>query len=207
MIVLSAPSGGGKSTVLKALREFDKTLDYSVSVTSRPPRNGEMEGKSYFFVSEQEFKKLIAEGKFIEWAVVHNHYYGTRRDIVDKKLGDGKDILLDLDFQGGLNLKGQMPKDTLLIFLLPPSMDILERRLRGRGLDDEQVIQLRLKNAVDEITHCFGYDYVVVNDDLNETINIIGKIIKAERWRGSRLKLVVSKEPALEQHLGKINKT
>jgi guanylate kinase len=196
LIVLSAPSGGGKSTVLKSILDGDDNIEYSVSVTSRKPRKGEVNGKSYHFVSADEFKRHIDEERFLEWAVVHNHYYGTRRDIIEEKLARKIDIILDLDFQGGLNVKKQMP-DSLLIFLLPPSMEILEKRLRARNLDDEETIMLRLRNAAEEIEYASRYDYIVVNDSLEETIFNVKKIIEAERFRSNHVQVAIENEPKL----------
>ncbi|MCD6386261.1 guanylate kinase [Candidatus Sumerlaeota bacterium] len=196
LIVLSAPSGGGKSTVVKAILESDPNIEYSVSATSRPPRKGEVDGESYYFLSTEEFERLIEEDKFLEWAVVHNHYYGTRRDIIEEKLQRNKDIILDLDFQGGLTIKRKIP-DSVLIFLLPPSMDILEKRLRKRQLDSEETIQLRLQNAANEIKYASQYDYVVVNDELEETVFIVRRIIEAERYKSNHLKICIENEPGL----------
>ena len=193
---MSAPSGGGKSTVVKAILESDPNIEYSVSATSRPPRKGEVDGESYYFLSTEEFKHLIEEDKFLEWAVVHNHYYGTRRDIIEEKLQRNKDIILDLDFQGGLTIKRKIP-DSVLIFLLPPSMDILEKRLRKRQLDSEETIQLRLQNAANEIKYASQYDYVVVNDELEETVFIVRRIIEAERYKSNHLKIYIENEPGL----------
>ena len=196
LIVLSAPSGGGKSTVLRAILEEDARIEYSVSVTSREPRKGEIDGKSYHFVPEETFKQHIKDNRFLEWAVVHGNYYGTRRDIIQEKLDRNIDIILDLDFQGGLNIKRQMP-DSVLIFLLPPSMDVLEKRLRARNLDDEETIQLRLKNAAEEIEYASRYDYVLINDDLEQTIFMTRKIIEAERFSSQHARLNIKNEPKL----------
>lgn len=192
LFVVSAPSGGGKSTILRAVLSSDDTLDYSVSVTSRPPRQGEVHGQSYWFVSEDEFKKMIEEDQFYEWARVHNYLYGTRKDLIAEKLGKGKDVLLDLDVQGALNVKRLSP-DSVIIFLLPPSFAELEQRLRVRKLDSEEIIQVRLSNAHKEIEYTAKYDYIVVNDVLDDTIETVKAIIRAERARTSRLTVLVDK--------------
>jgi guanylate kinase len=190
LIVVSSPSGGGKSSVIEALLKTDPLMEYSVSVTSRPPRPGEKDGAAYHFVSEAQFRKWIDEGRFYEWAVVYDHLYGTRRDIIMEKLSRGRDVIMDLDFQGGLNIKRQSP-DAVLVFLLPPALDVLEKRLRARGTDTEDVIRIRLSNVHEEMRHAMQYDYVLINDNLDETIEDVREIIKAERRRASRLELSI----------------
>lgn len=196
LIVLSAPSGGGKSTVVKSILESDPNIEYSVSATSRPPRKGEVDGESYHFLSTEEFERLIQEDKFLEWAVVHNHYYGTLRDVIEEKLKRNKDIILDLDFQGGLAVKRKIP-ESVLIFLLPPSMEVLEKRLRKRQLDSEETIRVRLRNAATEIKYASKYDYIVVNDELEETVFTIRRIIEAERYKSNHVKICIENEPGL----------
>ncbi len=193
LIVVSSPSGGGKSTIIRALLKKDSTLEYSVSVTSRAPRPGEIDGESYTFVSDEQFKKWIDEGRFYEWAVVHNYLYGTRKDVITEKLTRGKDVIMDIDFQGGLNVKKQSP-DAVLIFLLPPSIAILESRLRSRHSDTEDAIRVRLKNASEEIRYATQYDFVVINDDLDRTIETVRAIMSTERLRTKRLKIVMENE-------------
>ena len=186
LFVVSSPSGGGKSSVIRALLKDNPGLDYSVSVTSRPSRPGEVDGESYTFVSEEKFRKWIEEGRFYEWAKVHNHYYGTRKDVIQEKLSQGRDVIMDLDFQGGLNVKQQSPS-SVLIFLLPPSMEELENRLRSRGTDSEEVIRVRLKNAREEMRYASKYDYILINDRLETAISETGEIIHAEGRRAGRL--------------------
>jgi guanylate kinase len=186
LIVVSSPSGGGKSTILRKLREKDTSLDYSVSTTTRPPRTGEVDGKAYFFVSDEQFDRMIREGRFFEWAHVHGYRYGTRRDIIEEKLARGRDVLLDLDTQGAMSVKRLAP-ESVIIFLLPPSMEVLEKRLRARNLDSEETIELRLKNARDEIACAERYDYIVINDKLSDTVETVRAIIRAERHRTPRV--------------------
>jgi len=193
LIVVSSPSGGGKSSIIEALLKTDPQMEYSVSVTSRPPRPGEKDGVAYHFVTEAQFRKWIDEGRFYEWAVVYDRLYGTRRDIIMEKLKRGRDVIMDLDIQGGLNIKRQSP-DSVLVFLLPPDLDVLEQRLRARGTDSEDVIRGRLSNVHEEMRHAMQYDYVLINDNLNETIENVREIIKAERRRASRLELSTGEE-------------
>lgn len=197
LFVISAPSGGGKSTVLRALLPATAGLKYSVSVTSRPPRDGEREGEDFHFVSTEEFQSLIDHKEFYEWAKVHGNYYGTRKSVVESLVSQGYDVALDVDVQGACQIKGMKP-DSVTIFLLPPSTETLEKRLRGRETDDEEVVRLRMHNAVNEIAQCHLFDYLVVNENPDRTIAAIGHIIDAERQRGSRQRLVVENEPRLQ---------
>ncbi|MDK2973549.1 MAG: guanylate kinase [Candidatus Sumerlaeota bacterium] len=186
LFVVSAPSGGGKSTILKALRQQDPGLSYSISVTTRKARGDERDGIEYHFRTVEEFEALIAENAFVEYAKVHGNYYGTLKSEVDRRTENGADVLLDIDVQGSLNLKQQRP-DTVMIFVLPPSIATLERRLRGRGLDDDDAIALRLQNARNEVRFARHYDYVLVNRELDDTIDGVRQIIAAERRRAHRL--------------------
>ncbi len=200
LFVMVAPSGGGKSTVLKALIERVPGIAYSVSVTSRRARVNEQEGKHFHFVSVREFQDMIERKEFYEWAQVHGNFYGTRKDTVEALLRKGLDVGMDLDVQGACAIKG-MKRDAVTIFLLPPSMQTLEDRLRGRDTDDDDVIALRLTNAADEISRCKLFDYLVVNDDLDRVIDEITGIVKAERNRSARQKMLVEDEPKLTKHL------
>lgn len=188
VFVISAPSGGGKSTVLKAVREADPSLAYSVSVTTRAPRGTETDGVEYYFKPVEEFERLLAEDAFIESAKVHGNWYGTLKSEVDKRLGERRDVVLDIDVQGSLKLKSERT-DTVLIFILPPSIATLEKRLRTRGLDNEDAMRLRLANARNEIRYAPLYDYVIVNQVLGRTIEQISRIIEAERCRSHRIRV------------------
>ncbi len=196
LIVLSSPSGGGKSTICRALLSADQQLDYSISVTSRARRGDEVDGQDYYFVSPDEFHQLISDEVFYEWARVHDNFYGTRRDIVDAKLAAGKDVVLDLDVNGSLAIK-KLNDKAVLVFVLPPSMTILEERLRNRNTDGDEVIRKRLMNARYEINFAQKYDYVVVNRDLEQTIQSIRKIIDAERHSSKHQKVLITGEDAL----------
>jgi guanylate kinase len=188
LFVISAPSGGGKSTVLRALLKADPTLAYSVSATTRKPRTGEVDGAEYHFRSIEDFEHLIARDAFIEYAKVHGNYYGTLKEEVERRLGERKDVILDIDVQGSLKLKRERP-DTVLIFILPPSISTLAKRLRARGLDDEATMKVRLANAREEIRFAQCYDYVMVNEDLGRTIETIRQVIEAERLRTHRIRV------------------
>jgi len=188
LIILTSPSGAGKTTILEGILRKDSSIEYSVSVTTRPMRKGEINGVNYHFVSVDEFKQMIERGVFYEWAIVHNNYYGTRKDVVENKVENGIDVLFDIDVQGALNIKKQS-KDAVLIFIIAPSMKILEERLKNRGTDSEEVIKRRLKNAQEEMEKMPEFDYIVVNDKLEETIETVWSIIVAERNKTKRLDL------------------
>ena len=195
LIVLAAPSGGGKSTVARALLDSDAQLAYSISTTTRPPRHDELDGVHYNFVREEEFRDLIEADAFYEWARVHDNFYGTRRDVVDAKLAQGVDVVMDLDVTGSLNVK-KANLGAVLIFILPPSFTVLEERLRRRGTDDEAVILKRLRNARMEVHFAQKYDYVVVNDEIENTISTIRLIVGAERHSSRHQTLTISGEDA-----------
>jgi len=180
LIVISSPSGGGKSTVIQALREKDSTRNYSISATTRLPRDGEQDGHDYHFITKEAFQKKIEKDAFLEWAIVHGHHYGTLREDIERDLISGKKILLDIDVQGGLKVKELLP-ESVLIFLLPPSLKILEQRLRDRGTEIDDVLEKRLEIAQREIEEADQYDYQVINKNLNETINAIEAIIQKTR--------------------------
>lgn len=180
LVVLSSPSGGGKSSICKALLGSDPQLGYSVSTTSRDRRGDEIDGRDYHFVTPERFGELIAADAFYEWARVHGNFYGTRREQIDAMLANGKDVVMDLDVNGGLAIK-KLNDAAVLVFVLPPSMEVLEARLRHRNTDGEEVIVTRLRNARHEIHFAQKYDYVVVNEDLQRTIKLIHRIVECER--------------------------
>lgn len=197
LFVLSAPSGCGKTTVCRAMLESDPMLAYSLSTTTRPQRPGETDGVAYDFVDGEGFEKLRDDGVFLEWAEVHGNFYGTRRDLVAKQMDSGHDVVLDIDVQGAMSVR-RNSKLAVLAFILPPSLEALEQRLRSRETDDEAVIQRRLANARKEIEAARDFDYVVVNDDLEQTIRQLWSILSAERLRAERQRIVCRGEGGLD---------
>lgn len=177
LVILSAPSGTGKSSVIKNLLERNPNMIHSVSWTTRPRRGQEVDGKDYHFVAEKKFIKGIEENAFTEWAKVHNSYYGTPKEPLEKNLAKGRDVLLDIDVQGGMNLKKIFGAQAVAIFILPPSETELERRLHARQTDSAEARALRLKNAKLELAFKDRYDHQVVNHDLEETCRNIEKIL------------------------------
>jgi len=191
LIVISAPSGGGKTTVTRALLAEDPSLGYSISTTTRPPRPGETEGRDYYFVAREEFQRRIAEDEFLEWAEVHGNLYGTRREPVERLLSSSRDVVLDVDIQGAMSLKRASP-GAVLIFLVPPSVEALHERLDARGQDSDDVIARRLRAAGDEMSAAPRFDYLVVNDRLDAAVAAVRAVIAAERCRTSHRSLVAA---------------
>ncbi|MFC1809230.1 guanylate kinase [Candidatus Omnitrophota bacterium] len=189
-IVISAPSGCGKTTVVKELLKKGK-LSYSISATTRVRRKGERNGKDYFFLREKEFKRDIKNKKFLEWAKVFDYYYGTPRIHVKKLLNQGKDVLLDIDVQGARKLMKNF-QEAIFIFMLPPSMKELKKRLINRKSDSPKVIEKRFSIAKQEIQQASKYDYLVVNKKIKETVQIIEMIIKSEKYKYKRTKEVIN---------------
>ncbi|MCX5777895.1 MAG: guanylate kinase [Elusimicrobia bacterium] len=179
IIVLSAPSGAGKTTLAHLLQKDARGVTFSVSCTTRSRRPGERSGRDYFFITEKQFTAMVARGGFAEWARVHDHCYGTPKAALQKAIAAGKDVILDIDVQGGLQVKKQFP-GAVLIFVMPPTMKELERRLRGRGQDDEATIQRRLANARAEIKCMPRYDYRVINADITVARALVASIVAAE---------------------------
>jgi guanylate kinase len=186
MLVLSAPSGAGKTTLGGLLREDDPGLRLSVSVTTRLPRPGEIDGKDYHFVDQARFEALRDAGELLEWAQVFGGSYGTPRAQTAETLGAGADILFDIDWQGAKQLREKAREDVVSVFILPPSRATLETRLRGRAADSEDVVQRRLAGAADEIRQWRAYDYVIVNDDLEVSLAALRAILAAERLKRAR---------------------
>jgi len=185
LIVISGASGTGKGTVCKKLLADFPKVAYSISATTRIPRPGEVDGREYYFLSVEEFKTWIAEEKFLEYANVYGNFYGTPLNKIEERLNRGEDILLEIDVQGALNVKKKCP-DGIYIFLLPPSLDELKRRIEGRGTENPESLARRLKNAVAEIKIGLQYDYVVVNDTIDNAAAQIKSILAAERLKVAR---------------------
>ena len=184
--MLSSPSGAGKTSIARSLLTRDKEINMSVSATTRPRRPGEAEGKDYYFIDEEKFKTDINKGLFLEYARVFDHYYGTPLGLVQKLLSSGCDVLFDIDWQGTQQIKAKARDDLVSIFVLPPSTAELEKRLITRAQDSAEVVAGRMARAADEMSHYPEYDYIIVNHDLEQSIDAVHTILKAERLRRSR---------------------
>ncbi|MGH1459150.1 MAG: guanylate kinase [Paracoccaceae bacterium] len=200
LIILSSPSGAGKSTLAKRLRIWDDSIRFSVSATTRKPRPGEVDGVDYYFHDRSEFETLVARDQMLEHAEVFGNFYGSPRGPVEAAIGAGQDLLFDIDWQGGQQVRNSaLGKHVLSIFILPPSIPELERRLRTRGQDSDEVIENRMRKSRDEISHWPEYDYVLVNDDLDVTEAKLQTIISAERLR-------LSQQPDVVETVRRLNK-
>ncbi len=186
LLIISAPSGAGKTTICRKLLARRKDLRYSISCTTRAPRPGEKDGKSYFFLGREEFKRRIARGDFLEWAIVHDEYYGTPKRFVDGETKAGRHVVMAIDVQGALSIRRRSP-GAILVFVLPPSLGALKSRLARRGGQGADEVAKRLANARGELAAAKDYDYVVVNDELEEAVSQISCILTAESLKTSRL--------------------
>ena len=186
VFIISAPSGSGKSTLVARLMRSVPGLVFSISYTSRMPRGAEVDGQNYHFVTRADFREMIARQEFLESAEVFGNYYGTHRSVLEQAQAEGRDLVLDIDVQGARQLKSQIP-EAVTIFILPPSRQILEQRLRARGEDSEEVIERRLREAADEIRNYRSYDYVLVNRELSDSDAVLDAIVRAERVRRARI--------------------
>lgn len=185
LFVVSSPSGGGKGTLIQQVLNQVEGLSYSVSYTTRPPRDGEVEGREYFFVAREKFEDMVAAGDFLEWATVHGNLYGTNRQQVSREVFAGRDIMLEVDVQGAARVR-ELVTDSVNIFILPPSPEALRQRLIARGTDSTEEIELRLKNAREELKEYRSFDYVVINDEIDRATGQLACIIEAERARRIR---------------------
>lgn len=186
MFILSSPSGAGKTTISRMLLERDPEIKLSVSATTRPMREGEVDGQDYHFVSREQFDQMVENSEFLEWATVFSNSYGTPKAQVKAGLREGQDYLFDIDWQGTQQLYQKMETDVVRVFILPPSLEELQRRLTGRGTDSAEVIKARMDRARAEISHWDGYDYVVVNDDVESCYAQVCEILHAERMKRAR---------------------
>jgi len=182
LFIVSAPSGAGKTTLVSGLIAADPLVRKSVSFTTRKPRPGEENGRDYHFIGDDEFQHRLAQGEFLEWALVHGNRYGTSRLTVERECAAGNDVLLEIDWQGAAQIRKLQP-DAVAIFILPPSIEALEKRLRGRGLDTPDVIARRVAAAQGEISHVGEFDYVIINEEFNRAAQELISIIRAERLR------------------------
>jgi len=187
LLVLSSPSGAGKTTLARHLMETDPGISMSVSVTTRRPRPGEVDGRDYTFIDEPAFRRMAEAGELLEWARVFDNYYGTPRVPVEAAVAQGRDILFDIDWQGAQQLSEKMKHDVVRVFILPPSVGSLEQRLRARAQDPDEVVRRRMDEAAAEISHWPEYDYVIVNTDLPKSMQGLSAILTAERLRRDRL--------------------
>lgn len=186
LFVISAPSGAGKSTILKKLLAEVPNLAFSVSHTTRAPRNGESDGRDYHFVDRATFEGMRADQAFLEWAEVHGNLYGTSQAAIEAQQAGGIDVFLDIDVQGAGQLRDGGHPGAVFLFIAPPSWQELEKRLRGRGTDPEETVRLRLNNARREMEEAGGYDYLIINDRLDEAVDILRAVVIAERCKGRR---------------------
>ena len=186
MLVLSSPSGAGKTTLSRRLLEVDPSVALSISVTTRTKRSGEIDGRDYHFIDKPHFNQMVKNGDLLEWAEVFGNLYGTPRNPVETALTAGRDILFDIDWQGTQQLREKVRGDMASIFVLPPSIAELERRLRQRAQDDEPVIKTRMAKAADELSHWAEYDYVVINDEIERAFADVRTILAAERLKRER---------------------
>ena len=182
LFVVSSPSGGGKGTLIQRMLNQVPNLSYSVSFTTRAPRNGELDGREYFFVTTEQFEKMVAANDFLEWAHVHNKQYGTACDQVVREIAAGRDIVLEVDVQGAASVRAIIA-DSVSIFILPPSFQVLRQRLEARGTDSPQELDLRLRNAPIELKDYSAFEYVIINDDADRAADQLTAIVKAERAR------------------------
>jgi guanylate kinase len=194
LFVVSSPSGGGKGTLIQRMLNKVSNLSYSVSFTTRAPRNGEVDGREYFFVTPEKFEQMVAANEFLEWAHVHGKRYGTSRSQVSREISEGRDIVLEVDVQGAASIRALMP-DSVSVFILPPSFEVLRQRLLDRGTDSPEELDLRLRNAPTELKDYAAFQYLIINDDADRASDQLSAIVHAERARlhrqGPRVRHIV----------------
>jgi guanylate kinase len=190
LFVVSSPSGGGKGTLIRHVLEVVDNLSYSVSYTTRAPRLGEVNGREYFFVSREVFDEMVAAGEFLEWACVHGNFYGTAKRQIAEETAAGLDIILEVDVQGAASVR-QLLMDSVSIFILPPSPEVLRQRLLTRGTDSPEELEIRLRNAPDELKQYSAFDYVIINDEIKKAAHQLASIVYAERARCMRQESLV----------------
>lgn len=200
LFIIAAPSGGGKTSLVHALLEQDPRLVISVSHTTRQPRPGEVDGKHYHFVSEEQYREMVDAGEFMEHAVVFDHFYGTNRNSVASQLADDRDVILEIDWQGARQVKSAFP-DSCGIFIIPPSLEILRKRLTGRGQDSQKIIERRMRDARAEISHWQEFDFLVINDNFDTALQELASII--DDFRQGREHPVNKNYQYLAERLGK----
>jgi guanylate kinase len=185
LFIVSSPSGGGKTSLVKALLKAESDLRLSVSYTTRAARPGEVEGRDYHFITPREFERMLEAGEFLEYAVIYGNHYGTSQKWIDRELSDGHDVLLEIDWQGAQQVR-RLKRQVVSIFILPPSPEVLASRLKGRGQDSPEVMARRLAAAREEVSHVSEYDYVIINDEFNRAALDLRSIIRAERLKLAR---------------------
>jgi guanylate kinase len=190
LFVVSSPSGGGKGTIIRHVLDVVENLRYSVSYTTRAPRLGEVDGREYFFVNREIFEEMVAAGEFLEWACVHGNLYGTAKNQIIEETAAGADLILEVDVQGAASVR-QLLMDSVSIFILPPSYEVLRRRLIARGTDSPEELELRLRNAPEELKQYSAFDYVIINDEIDRAVGQLASIINAERARCMRQESLV----------------
>jgi guanylate kinase len=192
LFVVSAPSGGGKGTLIQRVLNKVPDLSYSVSFTTRAPRSGEIDGREYFFVTPEKFEQMVAANEFLEWAYVHSQRYGTSRQQVSREISEGRDIILEVDVQGAASVR-ELIVDSVSIFILPPSFEVLKQRLKARGTDSLEELDLRMRNAPRELEHYSAFQYLIINQDADRAADDLRAIIQAERTRLSRQESQIKK--------------
>jgi guanylate kinase len=187
LAVICGPSGVGKGTILKLVQERNEKLRFSVSATTRMPREGEVDGKNYFFISIAEFREMIKQNELVEWVEYCGNYYGTPRKYIEDSVKDGYDVILEIEVDGATNIKSQY-KDSVSVFILPPSFEDLKKRIVGRGTENSEAIEKRLNKAKDEVKYINNFDYIIINDDIQTTADNLNLILSSERFRFKRNK-------------------